>query len=413
MAETQDPMAALDAADLPTRAAGARDLAAAGGPAAIPRLLQVAPGDKSPGVRLAAAGAAADILSRHRASPRFEAIPVEDRLAWLRVIAAVDPAVNTGLFAVCGTLGVPEAFTRVVIGLRDPRQDVRAGACVGLWRAVASAVCNGDDEVEARVVATLGDARIRIETRVEIARICADVGYGSALEAARALPGQCTRNTHELAEQLVTRLEASASPVGVWVDIGLDVGEVNARAAGDDVCVVLGVGDAIFAPLDGPPRREALPSAHRVLHARARDKETAGPVLQLGARTWWPAAPDDVCTFGDRLLAAGRPDLVDLAADALGASAAALRVRGTALLARGDTTGARQALEAAIGLKRVPTDTWWWLAEALTALGLVAEARPHLEKFVAKASKRAPFVDEARRRLSLGAEADPPEDRPN
>lgn len=412
MPETQDPLVALEAKELATRAAGARDLAAAGSPAAIPRLLLAATKDPSPGVRLAAAGAAADILSRHRFSPRYEAIPVETRREWLRVIAGVDPVVNTGLFAVTGTLAIPEAFARVIIGLRDPRQDVRAGACVGLWRAVASAAVNGDHGVEAQVVATLADARIRIETRVEIARICADVGYTSAAEPARALPGQCVRHTHTLAEEIAARLEAPPSPVGVWVDLGLDVGEVDAKADGDDVCVILGIGDAVYAYADGRVVREVPPSALRVLQARQRDKDNVGPVVQQGSRSWWPAAPDDVCTFGDRLLAAGRPDLVTLCEDALGTSAAGLRVRGVALLARGDTEGARLALQTAVAGKRVPADTWWWLAEALHRLGLDAEAQPHLERYLAKAGKRAPHADAARARLSPGGEGARPEDLP-
>lgn len=412
MPETQDPLAALEAKELATRAAGARDLAAAGAPVAIPRLLVAATTDPSPGVRLAAAGAAADILSRHRLPPRSEAVAPEQRREWLRVVAGVDPVVNTGLFAVAGTLGIPEAFARVIIGLRDPRQDVRAGACVGLWRAVASAAVNGDADTEARVVATLADARIRIETRVEIARICADVGYTSALEGARALPGQCVRQTQKLAEELVTRLEAPASPVGVWVDRGLDVGAVEPKAHGDDVCVILGVGDAVYAWADGRVTREVPPSALRVLQARPRDKDHVGPVVQQGARSWWPAEADDLCTFGDRCLAAGRPDLVALCEEVLGTGAAGLRVRGVAALAAGDVQGARLALQAAVAGKRVPTDTYWWLAEVLHRLGLDAEAQPHLEKYLAKAGKRGAHVEAARARLSPGGEGARPEDLP-
>ncbi len=400
MPETEDPIAALDAKDIPTRAAGARDLSLAGLPAAIPRLLAAAVSDKSPGVRLAAAAAVADILSRHRFLPRSAAIPLQTRQEWFRLVADLDPIHNTGLFAVCGTLATPEAFTRVIVGLRDPRQDVRAGACVGLWRAVASGAYNGDVETEARVVATLSDARIRVETRVEIARICADVGYYSALQAARPLVEQCVRQNLALAESLIQRLETPPSPVGLWVCSGLDVSAVDPKASRRDLLCVLGVTDAVLAPTTGAVERLVPTGAFRVLQARPVDKEPVGLVVQVGEHSYWPAGNDELCTFGDRLCASGRHDLVDLCEEVLGVGAAALRVRGASLLARGDAAGAILALEAAIEGKRVPSDTWWFLADALARAGRPAEARPHLEKYLSKAAKRAPFVEEARRRLT-------------
>ncbi|MSQ01287.1 MAG: hypothetical protein EXR71_05240 [Myxococcales bacterium] len=401
MPETEDPIAALDAKDIPIRAAGARDLSLAGTPAAIPRLLASAVGDKSPGVRLAAAAAVADILSRHRFPPRRAAISPELRQEWFRLVAGLDPILNTGLFAVCGTLATPEAFTRVIVGLRDPRQDVRAGACVGLWRAVASAAYNGDVATEARVVATLTDTRIRVETRVEIARICVDVGYVSALESARPLVEQCVRQNLALAESLIQRLESPPSAVGLWVCTGLDVAAVDPTASRCDLLCVLGLTDAVLAPESGAVERLVPTGAFRVLRARAVDKEAEGLVVQVGERSYWPAGNEHLCTFGDRLGAAGRHDLVDLCDEVFGGGATALRVRGASLLARGDVAGAILVLEAAIDGKRVPIDTWWFLADALDRAGRPQDARPHLEKYVSRAAKRAPHMEAARRRLAL------------
>ena len=400
MPETEDPIAALDAKDIPTRAAGARDLSLAGVPAAIPRLLAAAVSDKSPGVRLAAAAAVADILSRHRFLPRSEGISLEKRQEWFRLVAGLDPIHNTGLFAVCGTLATAEGFNRVMVGLRDPRQDVRAGACVGLWRAVASAAYNGDVATEARVVATLADARIRVETRVEIARICADVGYFSALDAARPLVEQCVRQNLALAASLIQRLEAPPSPLGLWVCTGLDVSAVDPKASRSDLLCVLGVSDAVLAPDSGAVERLVPAGAFRVLHARAADREAVGLVVQVGERSYWPAGNEELCTFGDRLCAAGRHDLIDLCEGAFGVGAAGLRVRGASLLARGDAAGALLALEEAIEGKRVPADTWWFLADALSRVGRAGDAKPHLEQYVSKAAKRAPYVEEAKRRIA-------------
>ena len=399
MAETKDPLAALGAKDIPTRAASARDLALAGGPDVIDRLLTVAIRDTSPGVRLAAAGAAADILSRLRLPLVFPSVPAEDRSRWLAIVTAADPGVNTGLFAVCGMLGTAEGFARVLAGLRDPRQDVRAGACVGLGRAVMTGAVNGDAEMEARVVATLTDLRIRIETRVEIARICVDAGYGSALPGARTLPDQTTRRTREVAEDLVRRMEALPDIAGLWIDRGLDVGAVGGKERGASACILLSGSDAIFVGETGHVSRRAPDGPIRMLRAKAGDKEVPGPVLQIGLLSFWPAEGEDLCVVADRLIAAGRFDLLAACDEMIGVSSAGLRVRGAAFLAQGRLDDAVLALEASVAGKKVPIDASWFLADALHRLGRGGEAVPHLERYVARAPKRAPHLVEAKNRL--------------
>ncbi len=398
MPETKDPIAALDAKDIPTRAAGARDLSLAGTPEHIARLLQTATKDVSPGVRLAAAAAAADILSRHRLPPRRSRIADEARAAWLSTVVSVDPGVNTGLFAVCGCLSTEAAFHRVMVGLRDPRQDVRAGACVGLWRAVASASVGFLANVEAQVVATLRDQRIRIETRVEIARICANVGFVSALEAARELPGQCVRHTQKHAEELVVRLEVAPLPNGLWVRTGLDAGAVDPKCSGNDVLLVLSATDTVMVTATNTTR-SALPLGWRLLSIRSTPKEPAESVLQFGNDTWWPGEGEEIVRLGDRLLAQGRAELLTACDEALGSSASALRVRGVALLAAGKPAEALLAFEAAVSGKKAPADVWWFLAEALAGVGRAGEGIPHLEKFLSKAAKKAPHVAEAKARI--------------
>jgi tetratricopeptide (TPR) repeat protein len=80
-------------------------------------------------------------------------------------------------------------------------------------------------------------------------------------------------------------------------------------------------------------------------------------------------------------------------------TAATARLRGAARLHAKDPAGALEQLTAAVEMKKVPADAWWYLADALHALGRDDEARPHLERFLAKAGKRAPFVLEAKRRI--------------
>ncbi len=394
MPETKDPIAALDAPDIPTRAAGARDLALAGTPEIVDRLLAMAKGDKSPGVRLACAAAAADIISRDRLAGT---LPEEARRRWFLAVQGADPGVNTGLFQVAAVLSLPEAVNRIIVGLRDPRHDVRAGACVGLWRLVASAEVNGDAALETRVVAALDDKRARVETRVEIARICAAAGYRSALEPARRAAEEAIRNTRKIADEVVAKLESPPAGVGVYVDLGIDNGEARPPGKPRAYLALLSATDCVTA--NATVTRHAPGQPLRVMSGKLPGDEASSTVVQTGRQTWWAAAGDDLCAFGDRLVAAGAFDQLEACEAVIGTSAAGLRVCGAALLARGDARGALEALEASVAGKKVPSDAWWFLADALHALGRDEEARPHLEKYLSKAAKKAPFVEEAKKRL--------------
>ena len=64
--ETTDPVAALKSKSISDRAAGCRDLSLVGTVEHLDALADLAGSDRSPGVRLSAAAAAADILSRCR-----------------------------------------------------------------------------------------------------------------------------------------------------------------------------------------------------------------------------------------------------------------------------------------------------------------------------------------------------------
>ncbi len=400
--ETVDPLAALNAKDIPTRAAGARDLAAAGTPDHLSRLLDLAVRDPSPGVRLGVAAAAADILSRGRLPPAASAIPEAKRTELWMHIRGTDPGLNTGIFQVCATLGVPDAVSRILGGMRDPRVDVRMGACVGLQRLCISAAVNGDTALETRVVALFDDPRIRPETQAEIARVCANVGYGSALERIRILADQGQRTIATIATEALQRLEWPGSGAGIWVDLGLDAAELGPRPdgpasprtlvalTGSDTLIVAGVDSSRSVPLKHLPRR---------LWLKRPGETEIGQAVQIELTTYWPADTDEVGELGDRLLAAEAFDLIALVDPLLPPSAATERLRGAALLRGGDPLAAVRHLRAGVEMKKVPTDTWWYLADALFQLGLSDEARPHLEKYIAKATKRAPHLAEARSRL--------------
>lgn len=398
MSETPDPVAALAAKDLATRAAGARDLAASGLPEHLPRLVELAMRDPSPGVRLGCAGAAADILSRWRLPPKAATISEADRLALWQVVRGVDPGVNPGIFQVCGTLNVPAAIDRIIGGARDPRADVRLGACVGLWRLCTSAAANGDAALEGRVVALLDDSRIRAETHAEIAKLCATVGYTSAIERVRALSESTARTVSTVAGEALQRLEWPLALTGIWADLGVDAGAVQPEAEPGAV-VAIPSANVLIRATERSVRKENLAVRPRRLWIKRPGGTEPSWAIQIGNVTYWEADGDEIGTFGDRLLSADAFDLFALVEPLLPVSAASARLRGVAKLRAGDTAGALEYLEAAVEMKKVPTDTWWFLADTLHALGRDEEAKPHLEKYLSKAAKRAPYVAEAKRRL--------------
>ena len=211
------------------RAEGARQLALIGTTEDVAKLMKIAQEDKSPAVRLGCAGAAADILSRYRTGHARRKLNMAAREAILAQFRAMDPGVNPGLFAVLATLDVPRALDRIIVGLRDPRYDVRQGAGVGLLRYCTSGSVAKNDRIPNKVIALLGDRRIRADVLASIMRVCVACGWqaargsieqhldrgdqvgAAAEEFAATLNGNANEFCGDL-ETAVTRAAAEAQP---------------------------------------------------------------------------------------------------------------------------------------------------------------------------------------------------------
>ena len=400
MAETDDPLAALEAAELPIRAAAARDLALAGTPSALDALLKRATSDPSPGVRLGCAAAAADILSRSRVGKASASIPEEKRAQLLAMVASSDPSHNVGLFQVCGALGTPAGLSRILIGLRDPRADVRAGAVVGLLRYAESAAA--PDTVEQTIVPLLRSDNIRPETQGELARMCAQLGYWSALDNAVRLSESAARGVSEAGSDAVARLSRPPGPDGLWVDLGVDAGE--AHPAARPSAFVATVGQQVFriaAEGAGAVKTSARPALSRQrLLRRPGSREAPVEVLQIGEATLWAQDADEQLDFGDALVRAKAYDTMRAIDPILPLTASTFRLRGVLLLETGDAAMALSALDAAVEMKRCPVDTWYFHGAALRRVGRSADARASFERYIAKAPKRAQLLGAAREALA-------------
>jgi len=412
--ETEDPRAALRSRSIHDRCAAARDLSRVGTPAHIEALVERAATDRSPAVRLVTAGAVADILSRYRREPHRSALDDASRAALLDSFRVVDPGQNAGLFPMLACLDTPAVFHRIATGLRDPRAGVRVGAAVGLLRLCISIVHLGDTELETSVVALFSDRRLRPDALAEVARVCGACGYSSALPVLRRID---LGGAHgEFVEEMIAVLEAGETPpTGLWVSDGRDAGEVDPSPAdgsatlilGDDGATVHTAGDGFAAPVELDPARA------RRMHFRRVGAQEPGPAFQALGRTWFPADADAIEAL---VAAAVEPESLDWSVDAAGSPAAAAVVdallphlgvsaaedRGAALLlqAAGRADAARSHLEAAIGKKKCPPDTWFFLGEARAASGDAHGAREAWEATVKKTRKKSLWhVAVARERL--------------
>lgn len=264
------------------------------------------------------------------------------------------------------------------------------------------------------MVVLLRDRRLKPDALAEVARVCAAAGYRSALPAMRELdlPGA---HGEVLAESVEILRALDAPPSGIWRSDGRDFGEVNPAAPRPPALLVVAEGGVLLAEEGADPVEIAdFPGEPwRRMHARRVGSHEPGPVLQALGRTFYAADEADLVAGIDTLAdpptipwgsaepahpAAAR--VVELLAPLLPDSAVGLRARGLLLARAGRPDEALAALGEAVGRKKVPPDTWFFLGEARAAAGRLDEAREAWEAAVKKSRrKRVWYVARARERL--------------
>jgi hypothetical protein len=396
--ETEDPIAALGDKSIAVRAAACRDLTKMGTVEHLPRLAQAAGQDKSPAVRLGTVAAASDILSRRRLDAPDEALTEAERTAILDLFKRVDPANNPGVFSVFGTLDLASGLNRVGIGLRDPRQEVRKGAGVGLMRLCISRARLGDAELEAAVVGMLTDRRMRPDAIAEIALVCMAAGYTSAVSVLeRVDPGGVHQ---DIVDTAIDRLvEARERPVGLWLSDGRDAGEMREVPVLPATLLVVTEAAAFLRTFEGGWETVELPAerTRRMFYRRAGTQEPAAAVQTLG-HTFHSLSETELLDVVDRLFPAESADWpgsasrsaasAAVAAAVVGDSPEADRARALALADAGDFAGAAAELDEGLGKKKAPRDLRFLLGLARHAVGDAAGARAAWEECVAKSRRK-------------------------
>jgi len=415
-AETEKPRETLRARSIHRRCAAARDLSRFGVPDDIPALVKRAATDRSPAVRLGAAGAVADILSRYRVGPRHGELSDAQRQEIIALFTGIDPSVNGGLFSMLACIGIPEGYQRIAVGLRDPRGDVRLGAAIGMLRLCGSAAVQDDAELEDAVVALLKERRLKPDAAAEMAWVAARVGYVSARAAIGAMA--LTGAHADLRDRAIEQLHDYETPLrGAFLCDGRDAGEVTPTpamppglavfsepgilwgdATKDNVAPTDGAADLSYSFLDG-----VLPGGiRRMFIRRVGDARSA---FQCQGRTWYRADGADVVAAATALsrpddldwdgLAAGSP--VDQRAPAifdpwLPADPSGDLARGLLLARAGALSGALEALRASstAGKIKLPPEPDYFLGRALLASGQQDEGVMALHRFLRRARKHDP-----------------------
>ena len=420
MSKQRDGLASLTTGSITQRAEVAREYGRTGEPTALVALVDSALGDKSPGVRLAAASAAADVLARHRLGERRRDLPTEQRRAMLTRLRSLDPGRNSGLFQVLGCLGLPEVVRSIARGVRDPRVDVRTGALVGLERLCVSGEINGNDNIAKAIAQLLAQRRLRPDVSIELARLVYRTGLWQlrpdVLAMAQRLEARWQDEVQEVLDKLPSDLEPSMLH-GFWAEHGVDCGEHRAKP---DPRVWLVIAQDRL--LHGRNRlsvhswscsgrefssgvlSDAQPRPARLLRTRYLGVEGVD-VLQFGERSFGSVPEEDLPSVVDRL--ALRPkDLSSMAGcllDRLEEESferpAGAYVQAVLSFWAGATELATERLEAITQTAEARPEAWWHFSTLLDATDRPQQAEAAARTYLERAKKRSIFSALARTRL--------------
>ena len=405
--ETENPLKALEDESIHVRAAATRDLEKFGGVEDIDILLEHAGEDSSIAIRLNAADAASDILSRRRLIE--PSLTRSEQLRIIKKIVRVDPRKNNAIYLVFASLGSVLALEHIIKGLKSPHSEVRLGAGVGLQRFVISYRTLGDLTIESMIVDCFQDKSMTADALAFIAQACAAAGYRSALAQLRRIDLEGKHgDTIAMVQERLRSLHKQ--PFGIWISDGRDAGEVNPRPQlKKAICAISASGVSIY---DGTEWSFAGPlnqMAHRQLWFRRVGDGVVSEALQLQKRTWYPAKRKEVIgllrthsTFGE--FSPGMLQLGEAVEHILGDwdwKAKDYRELGLIYFRAHAFDLAIRVFDQSIASKRTPIDCWIFKGDVLFLLERYEEARDIWEISLSKVrSQTSAIAQLARSKLA-------------
>jgi hypothetical protein len=386
-----DPGQGLASSDVQERTAAIRALGERGDFADFDRLMALAKTDRSPSVRLTAAGVAADLAVRAPRGPSERARIVES-------LRAVDPGTNPPLVLALAAVRDRDGLDRLGRLLRDPRSDVRMAAATAVRRMAN--LDQGEVDLPGAVRRWLTEGRHPPDALAELVRLAGECGWPRMEDAIRAAAakGRAPAEASVSALEWLAARQDPTSWAGMWMSTDDDQPLVwlfveDAVVWGAEGRLgALQVADGIgTVPGRGPLRRvwATRTSVEGTMEAITCDGRTLwrhkGPQLTRAVDELFPILKDlpDVA----RGLAAWMKDLEGLGA---------MRARATALWQCGQLDEAEKVIANLLHGEKKPNPQVLWLKGHVAAgLGDRAGARAALERALETGPKKAGWRGDA------------------
>ena len=373
----------LESKSVSVRAEALRQYERFGALADIDILLPIAQDDASIAIRNQAADAISDILSRYRVGVQKEELSLEERQELLKRFRKVVVSKNSSVFLMYASLGIPQVFSIVSSGLFDPRSELRICSAIGLKCLCLSADVLGDEEIEGKVVSLLQNHRLDSDSIAHVARLCAEVGYVSALPFLEEISseGLVAETIQAAIEQLQKALKR---PVGIWRTNGLDAIEFNPELEAISAAQFLVVSHqkaVLFQDGEWSEISAFSELAQRRLFFRKIGEAMPGEAFQIQGKTFFRAAEKEVESLQKDILTLDGEKNACLVAMAeierrkAGDSAKIWRNVALLYLLGDDPQQALEACDVAKQLKRTPNDLWFIEGRIYQELDRAEDAR--------------------------------------
>ncbi|MFK7926597.1 MAG: tol-pal system YbgF family protein [Myxococcota bacterium] len=411
--ETEDPRAAIAAKDLPTQAAGARDLARIGTWDDVDDLLDLAMNHKRTGLKLIAASAAADIVHRYRTGTAGEPLGderAEDLASWVK---RTDPGINPGILMLLSAVPTPKVIDRLGRLLRDPRGDVRTGAAVAVRRMAVSHTDLDMAPLRAAVLKWLTDRRSPPDALTALVQLVGGLGWSELRDTLIDL-STTSEPVREAVTEALGQLDQRAAAEnwhGLWLSNGLDVLEQVAEdpalswlVIGHSKLAIQGRKPSAHKLSHGALTSRALPSAARLAWVPRLGHSNRTPAVQVLGHTWYRVEGTELAAWLDEhaleLSEAAAPALDGLAgtlADEEGAAGA--RARAIAHVLADQLDQADEQLSKLTSGKKPRADLLFWLGELRRRQGRPKDARDAYSAFIDRNPKKSVFLEPAQNHL--------------
>jgi hypothetical protein len=232
----------------------------------------------------------------------------------------VDPVSNPGLFPFLACLDLPRCLPRILVGLRDPRYDVRLAAVLGLRRYCASWSVSGDEGAQKKVLSAFTDHRMQPDVLASLSELVASCGWQSGRPSLDKLVGRDDQAgfAAEAAIEVLDKLASVEGLNGIWISTGFDAGEVGSEPRAESWWILSEDRGALVSEVDGltlftwsplaPTEIEwsvggkNVPQSVRRLWLSRDGGDSAGPVLQAAEKTYYLAEAPDRLRLAETLM---------------------------------------------------------------------------------------------------------------